>query len=144
MIRTLFYTLNAANKGAGRPDVPKMEINKIGILGAGMMGAGIAYVSARAGLDVVLKDVTLEGAEKGKAYSEKLLSKKLSRGWMSQEALLADVAAPWEADPPLLPMFVLYRDSKEPNQSWDMVGSCFLSTLWTVRVGPGMGASELP
>lgn len=86
MIRTLFYTLNAANKGVGRPDVPKMEINKIGILGAGMMGAGIAYVSARAGLDVVLKDVTLEGAEKGKAYSEKLLSKKLSRGWMSQEA----------------------------------------------------------
>ena len=86
MIRTLFYTLNAANKGVGRPDVPKMDINKIGILGAGMMGAGIAYVSAKAGLDVVLKDVTLEGAEKGKEYSEKLLSKKLSRGWMSQEA----------------------------------------------------------
>lgn len=85
MIRTLFFNLNDANKGVARPDVPKLEIEKVGILGAGMMGAGIAYVSARAGLDVVLKDVSMEGAEKGKEYSEKLLSKKLSRGWMSQE-----------------------------------------------------------
>jgi 3-hydroxyacyl-CoA dehydrogenase/enoyl-CoA hydratase/3-hydroxybutyryl-CoA epimerase len=56
------------------------------ILGAGMMGAGIAYVSARAGMEVILKDVSLESAQKGKAYSEKLLAKAVSRGKMTQEA----------------------------------------------------------
>lgn len=85
MIRTLFFNLNDANKGVGRPDVPELEMTKIGILGAGMMGAGIAYVSVKAGLDVVLKDVTMEGAEKGKAYSAGLLDKKLSRGFIKQE-----------------------------------------------------------
>ena len=58
---------------------------KVGVLGAGMMGAGIAYVSAVAGIDVVLKDLSMEGAEKGKAYSAKLLDKKVSRGHMSAE-----------------------------------------------------------
>jgi len=85
IIKTLFFNLNDANKGVARPDVPKLEIKKVGIIGAGMMGAGIAYVSAKVGLDVVLKDVSMEGAEKGKAYSENLLSKKLSKGWMSQD-----------------------------------------------------------
>jgi 3-hydroxyacyl-CoA dehydrogenase/enoyl-CoA hydratase/3-hydroxybutyryl-CoA epimerase len=58
---------------------------KVGVLGAGMMGAGIAYVSAAAGIEVVLKDVSLEAAEKGKNYSAKLLDKKVSRGQMSAE-----------------------------------------------------------
>ena len=54
------------------------------MLGAGMMGAGIAYVSARNGIEVVLKDVSLEAAEKGKAYSQKLLDKAVSRGKMTE------------------------------------------------------------
>jgi len=65
-------------------------------------------------------------------------------GWLGQEAQLSAVAAPWKATSPLLPMFVLYRDSSQINQSWDMTGDCFLSTLWTVRVGSGMGATQLP
>ncbi len=86
MIRTLFFSMNDANKGIARPkNVPPIEIKKIGILGAGMMGAGIAYVSANAGLEVVLKDVTLEAAGNGKKYSHKLLSEKVSKGRMTKE-----------------------------------------------------------
>ena len=80
MIRTGFMGIQAASKGKARPkDEPKYEVKKLGILGAGMMGAGIAYVSAKAGMEVVLKDLTVEGAEKGKAYSEMLLKKAISR-----------------------------------------------------------------
>jgi len=90
MIRTGFLGITAAKKGVARPkDQPKYEIKKLGILGAGMMGAGIAYVSAYAGMEVVLKDVTQEGADKGKAYSEALVKKRVARGKMTQEA--ADV-----------------------------------------------------
>ena len=86
MIRTGFMGIQAAKKGKARPkDEPKYEIKKLGILGAGMMGAGIAYVSAKAGMEVVLKDVTLEGAEKGKAYSTKLLDKAIKRGRSTEE-----------------------------------------------------------
>ncbi len=86
MIRTLFFTMNAANSGAARPkDVPANTLTKVGVLGAGMMGAGIAYVSAVAGLNVVLKDRSIEDAEKGKAYSLKLLNEKVSKGHMSKE-----------------------------------------------------------
>ena len=70
LIRTMFFGLNEVNKGAGRPKgIDKTDVKKLGILGAGMMGAGIAYVSAMAGIQVVLKDVSLEAAEKGKDYS---------------------------------------------------------------------------
>ncbi|MDA8693002.1 3-hydroxyacyl-CoA dehydrogenase NAD-binding domain-containing protein [Saprospiraceae bacterium] len=80
IIRTAFIGMQAAKKGKARPkSEPKYEIKKLGMLGAGMMGAGIAYVSAKAGMDVVLKDVTMEGAEKGKAYSKALLDKAISR-----------------------------------------------------------------
>lgn len=80
MIRTLFFNINEANKGEARPiDIPETNIKKIAILGAGMMGAGIAYVSAMAGIDVVLKDISKEAAEKGKQYSVDLLSKRLSK-----------------------------------------------------------------
>ena len=86
LIRTTFFGLNEVNKGAGRPKtVPPTQINSIGILGAGMMGAGIAYVSALAGLKVVLKDTSLENAEKGKDYSRKLLQKGIERGKMIAE-----------------------------------------------------------
>lgn len=86
MIRTGFLGMQAARKGKARPkDEPKYEIKKLGMLGAGMMGAGIAYVSAKAGMEVVLKDVTVEGAERGKDYSRKLLDKAISRGRSTRE-----------------------------------------------------------
>ncbi|NJL15589.1 MAG: 3-hydroxyacyl-CoA dehydrogenase [Microscillaceae bacterium] len=86
MIRTLFFAMQEANKGIARPkDVPATDIKKVGILGAGMMGAGIAYVSALAGMQVVLKDVSVESAEKGKDYPRDLLKKSVSRGKMNQE-----------------------------------------------------------
>ena len=87
MIRTLFIDKGAAEKGARRPkDVPPTKVEKLGILGAGMMGAGIAYVSAMAGQEVVLLDMELEGAERGKAYSKGLLDKRVGRGKMTEEA----------------------------------------------------------
>ncbi|CAJ1496588.1 3-hydroxyacyl-CoA dehydrogenase NAD-binding domain-containing protein [[Mycobacterium] burgundiense] len=95
MIQAFFLDLQAINGGASRPDgIAKQEIRKIGVLGAGMMGAGIAYVSAKAGYDVVLKDVTLEAAQKGKAYSENLEAKALKRGKTTEErsaALLSKI-----------------------------------------------------
>ncbi|MFD3517133.1 3-hydroxyacyl-CoA dehydrogenase NAD-binding domain-containing protein [Streptomyces sp. NPDC058657] len=81
MIQAFFFDLQAVNSGASRPKgIERREVRKVAVLGAGMMGAGIAYSCARAGIDVVLKDVTPEAAAKGKAYSEKLLAKALSRG----------------------------------------------------------------
>ncbi|MGW1435200.1 3-hydroxyacyl-CoA dehydrogenase NAD-binding domain-containing protein [Streptomyces griseus] len=81
MIQAFFFDLQAVNSGANRPGgIPERPVRKVAVLGAGMMGAGIAYSCARAGIDVVLKDVSAEAAAKGKAYSEKLLAKALSRG----------------------------------------------------------------
>ena len=86
MINTFFFNLNQINGGASRPkDIAPQKTKKLGVLGAGMMGQGIAYVSAMAGIEVVLKDISLEGAEKGKAYSETLLNKRVERGRMSAE-----------------------------------------------------------
>ncbi|MBC7890584.1 MAG: enoyl-CoA hydratase/isomerase family protein [Sphingobacteriaceae bacterium] len=86
MIRTLFFGMNEANKGVSRPKaVPAQDLKKVGILGAGMMGAGIAYVSAVAGIEVVLKDVSAEAAEKGKSYSTGLLEKAIQRGKSTRE-----------------------------------------------------------
>ncbi len=86
MIGTFWYQLNEIKAGAARPKgVERNKIGKVGILGAGMMGAGIAYSSACKGLDVVLKDVSLDNAEKGKAYSENLLEKKLKKGRLTTE-----------------------------------------------------------
>lgn len=87
MLRTLFFSLQAANKGARRPkDEPKSEIRKIGMLGAGMMGAGIAHVSAMAGIEVVLIDRSVEDAEKGKAVSQGILDKLVDKGGMTAAA----------------------------------------------------------
>jgi len=86
MIRSLFFGIGNANKLASRPkDVEKQSYSKVGVLGAGMMGAGIAYSSAMAGIEVVLIDRDQGVAEKGKAYSEALLKKAVSRKRMSEE-----------------------------------------------------------
>ncbi len=86
MITAFFFQLNKVNGGASRPkDVEPQQTKKLGILGAGMMGQGIAYVAAKAGIEVVLKDISLEAAEKGKAYSEMLLDKAISRGRSTEE-----------------------------------------------------------
>jgi 3-hydroxyacyl-CoA dehydrogenase/enoyl-CoA hydratase/3-hydroxybutyryl-CoA epimerase len=86
MIQAFFLDLQFINSGGSRPEgIGKVPITKIGVLGAGMMGAGIAYVSAKAGFDVVLKDVSIEAAEKGKNYSEKIEAKALERGRTTEE-----------------------------------------------------------
>ncbi|SNR49920.1 3-hydroxyacyl-CoA dehydrogenase [Paracoccus sediminis] len=79
MIRSLFINKEALEKGANRPEAPDQTVKKVGILGAGMMGAGIAHVSAMAGIQVVLIDANQDNADKGKAYSEGLLDKAISR-----------------------------------------------------------------
>ncbi|MEU9295130.1 3-hydroxyacyl-CoA dehydrogenase NAD-binding domain-containing protein [Streptomyces sp. NPDC048266] len=95
MIQAFFFDLQAVNSGASRPkDIARSQVRKVAVLGAGMMGAGIAYSCARAGIEVVLKDVSAESAAKGKAYSEALCAKAVSRGRTTQDkadALLARI-----------------------------------------------------
>ncbi|OCW22252.1 3-hydroxyacyl-CoA dehydrogenase NAD-binding domain-containing protein [Pseudomonas sp. S3E12] len=86
MIGTFWFQLNEINAGSSRPQgFAPYVTRKVGVLGAGMMGAGIAYVSACAGIEVVLKDINLAAAEKGKAHSAALLDKKVSRGQLTAE-----------------------------------------------------------
>ncbi len=88
MISTFFFGLNKINGGASRPKgVEKRLTQKVGVLGAGMMGQGIAYSSAMAGIEVILKDISLEAAEKGKAYTHNLLAKRVAKGRMTEEAM---------------------------------------------------------
>jgi len=79
MIRSLFINKEALEKGANRPAVADQKVTKVGIIGAGMMGAGIAYVSATAGIEVVLIDAAQEAADRGKAHSADLLDKGIAR-----------------------------------------------------------------
>ncbi|GGZ38489.1 3-hydroxyacyl-CoA dehydrogenase NAD-binding domain-containing protein [Streptomyces poonensis] len=101
MIQAFFFDLQAVNSGANRPKgVEPRKVRKVAVLGAGMMGAGIAYSCARAGIEVVLKDVSLEAALKGKGYSEKLCAKAVGRGRTTKEkadALLARITPTAEA-----------------------------------------------
>jgi 3-hydroxyacyl-CoA dehydrogenase/enoyl-CoA hydratase/3-hydroxybutyryl-CoA epimerase len=97
MIQAFFFDLGRVNGSRGRPeDAPAHEVRKVVVLGAGMMGAAIAYVCAKAGIQVVLKDVELSAAERGKGYSEKLVARAVERGRQSQQdgdALLARIHA---------------------------------------------------
>ncbi|MGW4645916.1 3-hydroxyacyl-CoA dehydrogenase NAD-binding domain-containing protein [Kitasatospora sp. NPDC004289] len=101
MIKALFFDMQAVNSGASRPASPaKRKAERVAVLGAGMMGAGIAYSCAKAGLTVFLKDVTVEAAERGKAYSAGLLEKQVARGRMTAEerdAFLARITPTAEA-----------------------------------------------
>ncbi len=86
MIRSLFLSMQELSKGANRPaGHPKTEFKKIAVIGAGLMGAGIAYVQAKAGIPTVLVDVSKENAEKGKDYSRRLVDKDVSRGKSTKE-----------------------------------------------------------
>ncbi|MFM7653861.1 MAG: 3-hydroxyacyl-CoA dehydrogenase NAD-binding domain-containing protein [Paracoccaceae bacterium] len=85
MIRSLFINKEALEKGANRPKVADQTVKRVGIIGAGMMGAGIAYVSAHAGIEVVLIDAAQEAADRGKAYSEGLLDKGIARKKVTAE-----------------------------------------------------------
>ncbi len=95
MIQAFFFDLQQVNGDRNRPEgIEPFKATKVVVLGAGMMGAAISYVCAKAGIEVVLKDVSLEAAEKGKSYSQGLLEKAISRGRSTQEkadALLARI-----------------------------------------------------
>ncbi|MGH2843257.1 MAG: 3-hydroxyacyl-CoA dehydrogenase NAD-binding domain-containing protein, partial [Solirubrobacteraceae bacterium] len=95
MIQAFFFDLGRVNGDRGRPDgAEAREVRKVAVLGAGMMGAAIAHVAAKAGIEVVLKDVSLEAAQRGRGYSEKLVAKAVERGRSTPaaaEALLSRI-----------------------------------------------------
>jgi 3-hydroxyacyl-CoA dehydrogenase/enoyl-CoA hydratase/3-hydroxybutyryl-CoA epimerase len=96
MMRSLFVSMQELNKGARRPDLPKTSIKRVGIIGAGFMGAGIGYVTAAAGIDVVLIDRDQETADRGKAHSAKLIGDQINRGRATpaeRDALMAHITA---------------------------------------------------
>ena len=97
MIRSLFISMGELNKGARRPkEVPPTSLKRLGVLGAGFMGAGIGYVAAQAGLEIVLVDQTQEAADKGKAHAHKLMSDQIAKGrakTADRDALLARITA---------------------------------------------------
>jgi 3-hydroxyacyl-CoA dehydrogenase/enoyl-CoA hydratase/3-hydroxybutyryl-CoA epimerase len=81
MIQAFFFDLNRVTGARGRPEeIEPWQASKVVVLGAGMMGAAIGYVCAKAGIEVVLKDVSREAAERGKGYSERLVAKAVERG----------------------------------------------------------------
>ena len=102
MINTFFFNLNAIKSGQARPkDVARYKPAKVGILGAGMMGAGIAWAQASRGIATVLKDVSPERAEQGKAYSRRLADKRVEKGRMSEDerqALLSRIMPTGQAE----------------------------------------------
>lgn len=96
MIRSLFINKEALEKGVNRPAVKDQTVKKVGVLGAGMMGAGIALVSAKAGIDVVLIDQNQEAADRGKAYTEAWADKGIARKKATpelKEAMLSRIQA---------------------------------------------------
>ncbi|APX24248.1 MAG: 3-hydroxyacyl-CoA dehydrogenase [Rhodobacteraceae bacterium] len=96
MIRSLFINKEALEKGANRPEAPDQSVKKLGVLGAGMMGAGITFVAAQAGIEVVLLDQSREAAEKGKGYTADYMDKGIARRKATpekKEAVLSKITA---------------------------------------------------
>jgi 3-hydroxyacyl-CoA dehydrogenase/enoyl-CoA hydratase/3-hydroxybutyryl-CoA epimerase len=125
MIQAFWFDLNRVNGDRGRSaDAEPYRARKVVILGAGMMGAAIAYVSAKVGIEVVLKDVSLEAAQRGKGYSEKLVAKAVERGRSTQEdadALLARILPtdkPEDAAGADLVIEAVFEDPKIKEQVW--------------------------
>jgi 3-hydroxyacyl-CoA dehydrogenase / enoyl-CoA hydratase / 3-hydroxybutyryl-CoA epimerase len=125
MIQAFFFDLNRVGGDRGRPaDIEPYKAKKVVVLGAGMMGAAIAYVSAKVGIEVVLKDVSLEAAQRGKGYSEKLVARAVEKGRQSQEdgdALLALITAtdnPADAAGADLVIEAVFEDPKIKQQVW--------------------------
>jgi 3-hydroxyacyl-CoA dehydrogenase/enoyl-CoA hydratase/3-hydroxybutyryl-CoA epimerase len=125
MIQAFWFDLNRVGGDRGRAaDVEPYRTRKVVILGAGMMGAAIAYVSARAGIEVVLKDVSLEAAQRGKGYSEKLVAKAVERGKSTQEqadallALIHPTDRPQDAAGADLVVEAVFEDPQVKEQVW--------------------------
>jgi 3-hydroxyacyl-CoA dehydrogenase/enoyl-CoA hydratase/3-hydroxybutyryl-CoA epimerase len=125
MIQAFWFDLNRVNGNRGRAaDVEPYRARRVVILGAGMMGAAIAYVSAKVGIEVVLKDVSLEAAQRGKQYSVKLTSKAVERGRSTQEqadALLARIHPtdrPEDAAGADLVIEAVFEDPQIKEQVW--------------------------
>jgi 3-hydroxyacyl-CoA dehydrogenase/enoyl-CoA hydratase/3-hydroxybutyryl-CoA epimerase len=119
MIQAFFFDLQKATGSRGRPEeIEPFKPAKMVVLGAGMMGAAIAYVSAKAGIEVVLKDVSQEAADKGKAYSEKLVAKAVERGRSSPQdgdallALITPTTDPAAAEGAQLVIEAVFEDPK--------------------------------
>jgi 3-hydroxyacyl-CoA dehydrogenase/enoyl-CoA hydratase/3-hydroxybutyryl-CoA epimerase len=145
MIQAFFFDLQRATGSRGRPaEIEPFVPSKVVVLGAGMMGAAIAYVCAKAGVEVVLKDVSQEAADRGKGYSEKLVAKAVERGRQSQEdgdALLARITPTTDAsaaDGAELVIEAVFEDPKvkaevfaeiEPHLAPDAVLGSNTSTL---------------
>jgi 3-hydroxyacyl-CoA dehydrogenase/enoyl-CoA hydratase/3-hydroxybutyryl-CoA epimerase len=154
MIQAFFFDLQRATGSRGRPDgIEPFKPRKMVVLGAGMMGAAIAYVSAKAGIEVVLKDVSQEAADKGKAYSEKLVAKAVERGRSTQEqgdALLARITPttdPAAADGAELVIEAVFEDPKvkaevfaqiEPHLAPDALLGSNTSTLPITSLAEGV------
>ena len=123
MIQAFFFDLQAVNGSRGRPDsIETFQAKKVVVLGAGMMGAAIAYVCAKAGIEVVLKDVDQAAAERGKGYSEKLVAKGVERGKTTQEkgdallALITPTDDPAKAEGADLVIEAVFEDPKVKAQ----------------------------
>ncbi|WP_068318131.1 3-hydroxyacyl-CoA dehydrogenase NAD-binding domain-containing protein [Polycladidibacter hongkongensis] len=157
MIRSLFVSMQELNKGARRPaGVPASDLKKIGILGAGFMGAGIAFVSAKAGLEVVLLDREQEAADKGKAHSEGLMDKAIKRGKSTPEAkeqLLAkitpttDYAALAQCDLVIEAVFEdreIKRQVTEQAEAHMKAGAVYASNTSTLPITSLAEASKQP
>jgi 3-hydroxyacyl-CoA dehydrogenase/enoyl-CoA hydratase/3-hydroxybutyryl-CoA epimerase len=125
MIRSLFHSQQALSKGARRPSaVPESKVKTLGIVGAGFMGSGIAYVTARAGIDVVLLDRDMALAEKGKAHSAKLIESEIAKGRAApaeRDAVLARITPAQDFDalaPCDLVIEAVFEDRAVKAETW--------------------------
>jgi 3-hydroxyacyl-CoA dehydrogenase / enoyl-CoA hydratase / 3-hydroxybutyryl-CoA epimerase len=158
MIQAFFFDLNRVNGSRGRPDdLETFKPRKAVVLGAGMMGAGIAYVAAKAGIDVVLKDVSLEAAERGKGYSKTLVDKAVDRGRSTQtqaDELLSRITPsqdPADADGADLVIEAVFEDPAvkaevfaeiEPHLAPDALLASNTSTLPITNLAEGVSRPD--